>query len=416
MANLLTLPVETQLEIYQNLNNIDDALHLARVCKLLNNVFETPPNRLNILRCIIQNAPQHKNDLQLHESEACFAAFVDNFDNLRVPSDHRRPFYPGLTIVSSETTTLSAGIVWSIVCRWHAMKFLFDLYCDSTIRPEFLRSMIPYVADGLPQTNRWKINVAYEVPLSLPSCQDLESLRASEKQRAYERFYRALCSHWRLLNRIWALRISRYWTPEAKSAVFAQSWKSWVDDSTRESLQEKFEAIEVIDYVWDFLARKTFPNPDRLSAWLRGDMEMQELQDPPESAADNWLYFFHTTKHYLRPPHIIELLNHVWNPGRRALEQPAYVHSLGLFYFPGEVHPEGVQNDNGVFMIQEPPGIFFLFNWIELAGIYRLLDTSTGELWKHYRYRHWVNDLRGRVLFSPEPDDRLLERIRKLEK
>jgi hypothetical protein len=53
MANLVALPVEIQLEIYQNLTNIDDALHLARTCKRLNDVFETSSNRLNILRCII---------------------------------------------------------------------------------------------------------------------------------------------------------------------------------------------------------------------------------------------------------------------------------------------------------------------------------------------------------------------------
>jgi hypothetical protein len=291
------------------------------------------------------------------------------------------------------------------------MKVLFDLYCDSTIRAEFLRSMIPYVPDGSPPTDQWKMDVAYETPLPPPSCHNTESLRASEKHPAYERFYRALCSHWLVLNKVWALRNSQYSTPEEKRAVYAQLRKSWIDDPTRESLQEKFEAIEVVDYVWDFLARKTFPDPDRLYGWLRGDMAMQ-VEGPQEPWAANWIYVFHTTKHFLRPPHIIELLNHVWNPGSRALEQPTYVRNLGLFYSDQDGWHH---HQNDPFMVQEMPEFLFLFNWIELAGIYRLVGAEDGEQWKRYRHGKWVEELRGRVLFTPEPDDQLLKRIKDWE-
>ena len=60
---ILELPVEVLLLIYQSLNDIDDALHLARTCKQLYAIFDSPSSRVNILRCIIVRIPALLEDL-----------------------------------------------------------------------------------------------------------------------------------------------------------------------------------------------------------------------------------------------------------------------------------------------------------------------------------------------------------------
>lgn len=52
MGSLLLLPAELLLMIFKSLENIDDALHLARTCKLLNNTFDSS-HRAAIFRSII---------------------------------------------------------------------------------------------------------------------------------------------------------------------------------------------------------------------------------------------------------------------------------------------------------------------------------------------------------------------------
>ncbi|OJJ04004.1 hypothetical protein ASPVEDRAFT_43452 [Aspergillus versicolor CBS 583.65] len=56
MPTLLDLPHEILLWVYQSLDNITDALHLAKSCKLLSHVFDRrPQNRRKILLSITDN-------------------------------------------------------------------------------------------------------------------------------------------------------------------------------------------------------------------------------------------------------------------------------------------------------------------------------------------------------------------------
>lgn len=52
MPTFLDLPHEILLWVYQSLDNITDALHLAKSCKLLSHVFDRPQNRRKILLSI----------------------------------------------------------------------------------------------------------------------------------------------------------------------------------------------------------------------------------------------------------------------------------------------------------------------------------------------------------------------------
>jgi hypothetical protein len=53
MAQLLDLPPELFIIIFFVLDNIDDALHLARTCRFVNALFDAPGRRLSILTRVI---------------------------------------------------------------------------------------------------------------------------------------------------------------------------------------------------------------------------------------------------------------------------------------------------------------------------------------------------------------------------
>jgi F-box-like len=53
MPGLRDLPAELLLHVYQLLDDIDDALHLARTCNRLYRVFNDPTNGRGILKSII---------------------------------------------------------------------------------------------------------------------------------------------------------------------------------------------------------------------------------------------------------------------------------------------------------------------------------------------------------------------------
>jgi hypothetical protein len=139
------------------------------------------------------------------------------------------------------------------------MKALFQLYCDSNIRPSYLRSIF-WQAAPEDQTIRWQKAVDYEVSLPTPygkECKTLRSMAIADKMAAYARFYRSVCSHWLCVNITWAAGISRHADSKACKNTFGLIKLLWCDDLER-SLQEKIEAIEVTDFVWGFLARKVF--------------------------------------------------------------------------------------------------------------------------------------------------------------
>lgn len=57
MLKLINLPVELLISIYEQLGNIDDALHLGRSCKLMHEVLNPTSHRLSIFSHIIVSFP-----------------------------------------------------------------------------------------------------------------------------------------------------------------------------------------------------------------------------------------------------------------------------------------------------------------------------------------------------------------------
>lgn len=249
--------------------------------------------------------------------------------------------------------------------------------------------------------------LAYEIPLPSPSCHHIDSLKGVVNHIAYERFYRALCSHWAVLIKLWLARFSRYRTSSIRNRVFATVWMYWLDHPAR-NFREKVETIEVVEYAWDFLGRKIFWNPDQVPDWLHGENALREYDG--RFAAGSWLFFVRSVAEYIHPPHIIELLNDMWNPRSRPLEKGKYLHGLGSF---DTLSLEGFPEiDEGV----GSHDTFYPTNYVEADGMDRLVGGDAGGFyesqWMKYRYTQWVNDLRGQVLFSTESSEQLLRRIR----
>lgn len=320
------------------------------------------------------------------------------------------------------------------------MKTLFKLYCDSNIRPAYLRSIFWQTAPEV-QTRRWQKAVAYELELPTPSgkeCRAIRSMPIADKMGAYARFYRAVCSHWLCVNITWAAGISQHVDLKACEDAFGNIKLLWCDDLER-PLLEKIEAIEATDFVWGFLARKRFEiylDSENCPGWLDYNNFIEEpilfnRQDMLEYGRLVRLATF-----YLSPPHILELLHDKWRPDvERAytwnsrigeyrlvtsgLDGRSYLRKLGLWDEKFGVY-EGADGQAPI-----PHFSTDLFNMIEWWGLYRLTDVWSStqpntcgnrdllsiSKWRKYRLSRWIDDLRGQPILYPETEEQLLERI-----
>lgn len=305
------------------------------------------------------------------------------------------------------------------------MKTLFNLYCDDSIRTHYLQSMSPHVPLAFQeqfyeqwQLEQWETALVDEIPIPTPSFRDSLSfshLNLAERQAAYQRFYRALCSTWLLFDDLWSIRVSRHPSVLAtKDAFDVFTQDRWVDNKISD-LHEKIEVVEVLEFVWLFLVRKLFPNPDELTAYfLAAGHEFLPDAERSTSVAAKWIYGLQWLVIYLRPPHIIELFIDICNSGERAINMPDYLKSLGL---SDELFglPEGDTTHH------YPPPSLELHS-IEFHGINRLIDGDDKIIlpyhmgWLHewgiYFYGRWASDLRGKPIFFPQPTDKLIRHIK----
>ncbi|XHG02955.1 hypothetical protein AWENTII_006274 [Aspergillus wentii] len=133
----------------------------------------------------------------------------------------------------------SRNVVSGIVRRWHAMKVLFNLYCNSSVRNSYLESYIPYPGrdpesgqDGMPSKND---------PLAPPSgdiCDDFKKLTPEQKNRTYERFYKVLTAHWVAVEFAWLSKIRIYKDFAERDRFHDEVTEMWTRNDDR-SVQEK---------------------------------------------------------------------------------------------------------------------------------------------------------------------------------
>lgn len=330
---------------------------------------------------------------------------------------------------------LNPDTVWSIVTRWHALKVLFDLYCDSTIRPSYLESVFWQTTDQLESLSLNFDDYGKRLPApSGKNCSTIQFTTTADKMAAYARFYRSVCSHWLHVNMAWTAGVSRHADFLACEDAFGNIKVLWLDDYERSSLQEKTEAIEVTDFVWGFLALKLFARPTEPGSFaecLRPNEFSNEpiLWDLPGYTSP-YTRLVRLATFYLPPPHIIELLLDMWTP--KSIPQfshPAdscrvnkglYLHGLGFFD-----KKQGILEDS----IHEVPVCSWfsteILTMMEWWGMDRLLgdwdefkDPFPGYnplpyvKWRQYRLSKWKNDLRGQPILYPRSDQHLMKRIK----
>lgn len=313
------------------------------------------------------------------------------------------------------------------------MKVLFDLYCDSNVRPYFLRSAFWQTRDQLS-------NFSYQVdtyghPLPAPSgqnCRIIQFTTTAEKMEAYARFYRALGSHWLHINMTWTAGISRHADFSACEDAFGKIKVLWLDDCERSSLQEKTEAIEVTDFVWGVLALMLFATPKAFGS-LIGYLRLNEFLDEPmlfdiPNYASSYSRLVRFATFSLPPPSIIELLLDMWTPDTvPQLSHPVdscrvnkglYLRRLGFFDKKTGILEEDPLGDAPVGLLLTE--FLIMMEW---WGMDRLLgdwgDPIPGSdplpyvKWLQYRLLKWKNDMRGQPILYPRTEQQIIKRIKR---
>ncbi|UCK59095.1 hypothetical protein AFCA_001920 [Aspergillus flavus] len=302
---ILELPVEVLLLIYQSLNDIDDALHLARTCEQLYAIFDSPSSRVNILRCIIQTQCQHKYDIKLTLLQSLNQTYFSSLDLSM--GDAQKASRPGPNVLSqvlfpTHPHKLSDEQVWAIVCRWHGIRSLFALYSDPTIHNIYLNDWVPWWHTQCPL-------LLGNNPLPQLSDQTIHST-PNQKRRLYHRFYQALTSHWLSIECLALAKATVYPSRTSRNQwhkIISAQWYS----RGHLNLREKLDILHVTVFVWEFLARKAFetiPLIPRLQefrtrkVFLRPPSVIQAviLQNwpDPDSMCDLMEYFEHLTPEY----------------------------------------------------------------------------------------------------------------------
>ncbi|CAG7936549.1 unnamed protein product [Penicillium salamii] len=410
MSHLLQLPTEILLQIYHSLSDIDDILRLSCSCRRTHAVLNPVAHRLSVFRSVVCGADHHKHDLRLYrlrEAQDCSTLVFPGPSSL--PSSRNSlPRSPRGSDSGSCTHTIRIPDheVWEVVCRWHAMKLLYDLYNDRAIQLCYFLSIPLYSASD--EFEEFADNVANEGILPMPSCgtENVCQPDTARKQRAYQRFYKALTAHWVAVESLCLTRITDFETTEQRNRHLDMVWDIWTNNPDR-TLLEKLEVLEVTGFVWGFLGRKIFPAFDAPSKWLTGGGEdLLNYMDDQYSQHSNWLHFTREVAQCLRPPHIIELLLlNTWSTESTWCSQgPIYLHELG-FAQTGAVRQVNEMNQTDDFF---PLTVLEDDVVNELTGSKALVAQSP-ELcqlkWDMYRCEKWVFESRTKIfLLEPTPE------------
>ncbi|KAH1406990.1 hypothetical protein KXX64_008807, partial [Aspergillus fumigatus] len=135
------------------------------------------------------------------------------------------------------------------------MRVLFLLYCDSSIQASFSLSAISSWYDEEVEKDE---EFAREMPLPVPSgtsCEAFTRMSTAQRQRSYQRFYKAVMAHWVAVEMLWFAKV-KFINLLGK----------------QRPLQEKIDVVEVVDFVWNFLGRKIF-SVSSIPIWLHGEGE-----------------------------------------------------------------------------------------------------------------------------------------------
>lgn len=295
-------------------------------------------------------------------------------------------------------------MIWEIVCRWHFMKILFDLYCDPLIRDPYIRSATLNESQEVE-----KILMSEDhIPNPSTSCLMVNQIDTTQYKNAYQRFYQALTAHWVATETLCIVRGANYETSNECLECFAYAWALRIDNPGR-ALAEKMDVLEVVDFVWGYLGRKVFQEENAISDWIDDPEYLEPLyEDSPEPP---WLYFLLQITQYLRPPHIIELLlllTWVEPQACGIRSKSSYLSQLGFppdvskVFFGGAGSPETFIP---VHVVDEDVVNSLTKRWSSGSQV------NAQDAWEKYREGRWNSDAKGRLLFDELSSAQWVQRI-----
>ncbi|RLL96083.1 hypothetical protein CFD26_102244 [Aspergillus turcosus] len=470
--NLQSLPAEVLLRIFELADNIDDALRLGRSCRQLYRILDRPGHRHMIMKSIIQRSEYHKHDLQLSHLTQFHAECTEIYATQpRLPMS-RRPDTAMVKSFHEPSAELLASplAVAEIVTRWHAMKALFHVYCKKSVRATYLGDWAtswhgyPGTDDETETDDENETSGANETvrPSTKGVCNSFAQLPLQEKQRAYERFYRALTAHWVAVELTWVIRVSKHQTERDFKRWEKKVYDRWSDNPQR-SLEEKLDIFEILDFVWYFLVTKIFDHAGTVADWIEVAPEsatphgfspleqyvshIEGLDHPLQYDADTAGVdytndFIEDLTSSIRPPHVIELLlRFAWDPNSQSdFDRPEYVRKLGLldrcYRWEQTKAGEFRTDDSELYTIELPDGdiqcslsdmalrvqeeelsrqitLGYRYPWDEIDE--RGLDEECAEQWQGDKESVWNDEMRGEILFRQETQMQLFERLIELE-
>ncbi|PLN74449.1 hypothetical protein BDW42DRAFT_63445 [Aspergillus taichungensis] len=410
MGWVLNLPTELIIRIFESLDDIDDALHFARCCKDLHCVFDPLSARFKIFRSIIARASHHENDIELSQRVNLYGRFSQDFyESRRIPSNptHRKSLVSRYLNPLDSSEDVPAEFIWDIVCRWQGMRVLYDLYCDPAVNEAYLASTFPNIqTPPIPDHSEAMASEPALLPPAGSVCPAFVKMSQRERQKSYQRFYKAVTRHWISVESLWLVR-TQFFPSEAEfDEAFERTRDAWTHNPTRPA-PEKIDIIEVVDFVWGFLGRKAF-HVSSFPEWREGLGSIAyDYRDPHETEFDNWEYFLSDILQHPRPPHLIELLLWMWNSSGWRLNRSGFLRRLGLLDAE-----ERIDNDES--------GSTYIGSWLETATVEEDLESSFTHVqdvdtftsqWKEYRSERWPREARARVFFRNLTTEELFTQI-----
>ncbi|KAF2181213.1 hypothetical protein K469DRAFT_638382, partial [Zopfia rhizophila CBS 207.26] len=236
MAGLLDCATELLLDIYRFLDNIDDALHLARCSKRIYTVFDT--HRFQIMKSIIVNTFQHFSSKHLSGPRDPTPA------ELHPPSSRFEQCLHAESVSDQQ--------IWDIVARWQGLRPLQHFYLDPVIYSKYTESPC-ITGDNAPQEmdmlDIWRLaRNGKEIGHNNGVICTATAFSPSETGR----FYKALTGYWVASESLKLAQQCRYTLQSIENQTFDDVDAMWWQ---RTSLQESLEVLEVYDFVYGFLCQ-----------------------------------------------------------------------------------------------------------------------------------------------------------------
>ncbi|KAK1144131.1 hypothetical protein N8T08_005793 [Aspergillus melleus] len=296
---------------------------------------------------------------------------------------------------------LDAENIFAIVCRWHALRTLFRLYCDKAINRVYttawktfwdqdLLVKESYLADTDP------LPTSFSTSSACRAQRKVIRIPHNQRRRAYRRFYKALISHWCALEHFYLSRAFIYPDDLERNAFNNIASMKWRYNPHRR-LSDKLDILEVTDFLWEFLPRKVF------------DSEAPDAWNPDDPT------YLVERMYLLRPPQIIQFVDLALCVAPRQLPN-----RTGLFddllteYHRFDGLCQGLSAENYCLMDLEDEVAQYIFRCCGKGKELSFLEENNREAvtaWYRYRGRAWGLDSRGLILFRAEGARMLISRI-----